>query len=72
MKIKKKKKRNKKNIKIKIKMKMSVTDLTCWKRSVNSKSFIFGSDFVYFRWENINSDPNMKLLLYTEHTNYHY
>ena len=66
----KKKKRNKK--KIKIKRKMSVTDLTCWKRSVNSKSFIFGSDFVYFRRENTNSDLNMKLLPYTEHTNYHY
>ena len=33
---------------------------------VNSKSFIFGADFVIFSEENMNSNPNMKLLLFTE------
>ena len=37
-------------------------------RSVNSKSFIFGSDFVCFRQEKTNSNPNVKLLPLTEQT----
>ena len=38
-------------------------------RSVNSKSFIFGSDFFYFSEEKMDSDLNTKLLLFTERTN---
>ena len=37
-----------------------------WMRSVNSKSFIFGSDFVFFCQEKMNSDSNMKSLLFNE------
>ena len=37
-------------------------------RSVNSESFTFGSDFVFFSQEKTNSDSNMKLLLFTERT----
>ena len=37
-------------------------------RSVNSESFIFGSDFVSFTEEKANTDPYMKLLLFTERT----
>ena len=36
--------------------------------SANSKSFIFGSDFVFSLTEKKNSDPDMKLLLFTECT----
>ena len=37
--------------------------------SVNSESFIFGSEFVLYSQEILESDPNMKLLLFTERTN---
>ena len=43
-----------------------------WVPSVNSKSFIFGSDFVLFSQKLMHSDSNMKWLLFTESTHYHY
>ena len=41
-----------------------------WVPSVNSKSFTIGSDFILFSEEKMNSDLNMKLLLFTERTHY--
>ena len=40
-------------------------------RSVNSKSFIFVSEFVFFSEEKMNSESNMKLLLFSERTLHH-
>ena len=37
-------------------------------RLINSNSFIFGADFMFFRKGKMNSDLNMRLLLFTKRT----
>ena len=41
-------------------------------RSVNSKSFIYGSEFIISSLQRMNLYPNMELLLFTVHTQYQY